>query len=53
MRESIGTVSLLNFIIFFIFLVFAFLMGTFSYYKAYRVNNSIVAAIEKYGWDKY
>lgn len=48
MRESIGTVSLLNFIIFFIFLVFAFLMGTFSYYKAYRVNNSIVAAIEKY-----
>ncbi len=48
MRESIGTVSLLNFVIFFIFLVFAFLMGTFSYYKAYRVNNSIVAAIEKY-----
>lgn len=48
MRESIGTVSLLNFIIFFIFLVFAFLMGTFSYYKAYRVNNSIVSSIEKY-----
>ncbi len=48
MRESIGTVSLLNFIIFFIFLVFAFLAGTFSYYKAYRVNNAMVAAIEKY-----
>lgn len=54
MRESIGTISLLNFIIFFIFLIFAFLMGTFSYYKAYRVNNAIVASIEKYeGFNKY
>lgn len=54
MRESIGTVSLLNFIIFFIFLVFAFLAGTFSYYKAYRVNNAMVAAIEKYeGFNEY
>ena len=54
MRESIGTVSLLNFIIFFILLVFAFLMGTFSYYKAYRVNNAIVSAIEKYeGFNQY
>lgn len=54
MRESIGTVSLLNFIIFFIFLVFAFLAGTFSYYKAYRVNNAMVAAIEKYeGFNAY
>lgn len=48
MRESIGTVSLLNFVLFFIFLVFAFLMGTMSYYKAYRINNSMVSAIEKY-----
>lgn len=54
MRESIGTVSLLNFIIFFILLIFAFLMGTFSYYKAYRVNNAIVSAIEKYeGFNSY
>lgn len=54
MRESIGTVSLLNFIIFFILLVFAFLMGTFSYYKAYRVNNAIVSAIEKFeGYNDY
>lgn len=53
MRESIGTVSLLNFIIFFILLIFAFLMGTFSYYKAYKVNNAMVAAIEKYeGFNK-
>ncbi len=54
MRESIGTVSLLNFIIFFIFLVFAFLVGTFSYYKAYKVNNYILSAIEKYeGFNDY
>ena len=54
MRESIGTVSLLNFIIFFILLVFAFLMGTFSYYKAYKVNNAIVSSIEKYeGYNQY
>lgn len=54
MRESIGTVSLLNFVIFFIFLVFAFLVGTFSYYKAYKVNNYILSAIEKYeGFNSY
>jgi hypothetical protein len=53
MRESIGAVSLINFVIFFILLVFAFLMGTFSYYKAYRVNNAMVSAIEKYeGFNK-
>ena len=48
MRESIGAVSLLNFVMFFILLIFAFLIGTFSYYKAYRVNNAIVASIEKF-----
>ena len=53
MRESIGAVSLINFVIFFILLVFAFLMCTFSYYKAYRVNNAMVSAIEKYeGFNK-
>lgn len=54
MRESIGSISLLNYILFFIFLIFAFLMGTFSYYKAYRVNNAVVASIEKFeGFNKY
>lgn len=48
MRESIGTTFMLNFIILFLFLVFAFLAGTFSYYKAYKVNNFIASAIEKY-----
>lgn len=54
MRESIGTVSLLNFVLFFIFLVFAFLAGSMSYYKAFRVNNLMVSAIEKYeGFNEY
>lgn len=48
MRESIGTTFTLNFIIFFMVLVFAFLAATLSYYKAYKVNNRIVQAIEKY-----
>lgn len=54
MRQSIGTTFMLNFIILFIFLVFAFLAGTLSYYKAYRVNNSIVNAIERFeGYNQY
>ena len=48
MRQSIGTTFMLNFIILFIFLVFAFLAGTLSYYKAYRINNSIVHEIERF-----
>lgn len=54
MRQSIGTTFMLNFIILFIFLVFAFLAGTLSYYKAYRINNNIVHAIERYeGYNQY
>ena len=48
MRESIGTSFLLNFIVIFLVFVFAFLAGTLSYYKAYKVNNAILHAIEKY-----
>lgn len=54
MRQSIGTTFMLNFIILFIFLVFAFLAGTLSYYKAYRINNSIVHEIERFeGYNDY
>jgi len=54
MRESIGTTFTLNFILLFIFLVFAFLGGTLSYYKAYRVNNHIIHALEVYeGYNEY
>jgi len=46
--ESIGADFLLNFILLFIFLVFAFLAGTLSYYRAFRINNVIVHAIEMF-----
>ena len=48
MRESIGSVFLYNVIIVFVFLVFAFLAGTLSYAKAFRVNSRIAKALEIY-----
>lgn len=48
MGSSIGHAFLYNLIIFFIIIIFAFLSGTLSYYKAFKVNNRIVHAIEKY-----
>ena len=48
MSESIGHTYIYNIIIIFVLIVFAFLMGTLSYYKAYKVNNVIVSSIEKY-----
>lgn len=48
MSESIGHTFIYNIIILFIVIVFAFLMGTLSYYKAFKVNNKIIHSIEKY-----
>lgn len=48
MRESIGSTYLYNIIIVFIVIVFAFLAGTLSYAKAFKVNTKIVDSIEKY-----
>ena len=48
MRGPIGHTFMYNIIILFIVIVFAFLAGSMSYYKAFKVNNSIVHAIEKY-----
>ncbi len=48
MRESIGSVALYNIIIVFIVVTFAVLAGTMSYSKAFKVNNRIINAIEKY-----
>lgn len=54
MRESIGTTFVLNFIVIFIVFIFAFLAATLSYYKAYRVNNYMIHAIEKFeGYNAY
>lgn len=48
MREGIGSIFLYNIMILFIVIIFAFLAGTVSYSKAFRVNSKIVNAIEKY-----
>lgn len=48
MREGIGSVALYNIIIVFIFVTFAVLAGTMSYSKAFKANNRIINAIEKY-----
>jgi len=48
MREGIGSVFLYNMIIIFIIIVFGLLTATTSYYKAFKVNNRILASIEKF-----
>lgn len=48
MKESIGGTASLNIALAFIAIVFAFLAATLSYYKAFKVNNIITNAIEKY-----
>lgn len=48
MKESIGSTASLNIVLTFLAIVFAFLAASLSYYKAYKVNNVITNAIEKY-----
>ena len=48
MKESIGGVASLNIALAFIAIVFAFVAATLSYYKAFKVNNIINNAIERY-----
>lgn len=48
MRGPIGNTFLYNIIILFIIITFAFISGTLSYYKAFKVNNRIVKSLEKY-----
>lgn len=48
MREGMGSVFLYNMIIIFIVVTFAFLAGTMSYAKAFRINSRILNSIEIY-----
>lgn len=48
MNKAIGHTFIYNIVILFIIIVFAFIAGILSYYKAFKVNNRIVHAIEKY-----
>ena len=48
MKQSIGMTYTLNFIIIFILIVFAFIMGIMSYMKAFRINSLVSNAIENH-----
>ena len=48
MSGPIGHTYIYNIIILFIIIIFAFLAGTLSYYKAFKVNNVIVGSLEKF-----
>lgn len=54
MREAIASTPLYNIIIIFMVIVFAFILGIMAYYKAFKVNKSILAVVEKYeGYNDY
>ena len=54
MSGPVGHTFIYNIIILFIIIVFAFISGTLSYYKAFKVNNRIIKALEKYeGYNLY
>lgn len=48
MKTAIGGTFMYNIILVFLVIVFAFLAGIMSYYKAFKINNRIVYAIEKF-----
>ncbi|MBE6149726.1 MAG: hypothetical protein E7170_03260 [Firmicutes bacterium] len=48
MKTPIGSTFMYNLIILFLVIVFAFLSGIMSYYKAFKINNRIVYIIEKF-----
>lgn len=47
MRGPIAYTFLFNLVMIFVLIIFAFMAGTMSYYKAFKVNNNIVHNIEK------
>lgn len=54
MREGVGFQNLLTYIIIFIVIAFAFLSGTLSYMKGFKVNSKIIGILEKYeGYNSY
>ena len=54
MKQSFGSIYMFNFIIFFIVIVFAFIMGIISYNRAFKVNSRIINEIETHeGYNRY
>ena len=48
MKQGAGFSVTINIIAIFIVVTFAFLVASLNYYKAYKVNNAVMASIEKY-----
>ena len=48
MREGIGSTMLYNIVIVFMSIIFALILGTIVYYKAFKVNKVIISSLEKY-----
>ena len=48
MKEAITSTTIINIVVIFMVIVFAFILGIIAYYKAFKVNKSILAIIEKY-----
>ena len=54
MREGIGSTFLYNIIILFVIIVFGLLSATISYYKAFKVNERLLASLEKFeGYNQF
>lgn len=51
MKQSISYTFILNLVITFIFVCFAIVFGTLSYFKAFKANTIIINALEKYEGD--
>jgi hypothetical protein len=48
MKEALTSTTIINIVLIFMVIVFAFILGIIAYYKAFKVNKSILAIIEKY-----
>lgn len=48
MKEALTSTTIINIVLIFMVIVFAFIFGIIAYYKAFKVNKSMLAIIEKY-----
>ena len=54
MKQAIGQSQIINFVMIFIAITFAFLIATLGYMKAFKVNSRIASHLEKYeGYNNY
>lgn len=54
MKQAIGQSQIINFVMIFIAITFAFLIATLGYMKAFKVNSRIASHLEKYeGYNSY